>query len=226
MTAQGALFTLLAIAVLLVSACGTPAAPATSAPTPTETSSPTATPTAAPTASPTCTLTSTATVTPVPTATSTATPSPTPRPEERLPQEPNQPFTLLITEEELTALAEEEATHMPNAHYDQLAVGILPDKVLVSVMVEMLMVPRGVQIEAEGMPIAVDGTVRFRIDQLAMLDEYQQLTDFISTSLVGVLERALYFLKPTRRADIRAVDLTVTRVRLQPGAMVIEGMTE
>lgn len=214
--------------LLLLCACGTSAPAPTHTPAPSDTPAPTATSTATrvPPASDTPLPTRTATVTPRPTATLTPTPTPTLRPEERLPAAPNQPFTLVLSEEELTTLAANEAAQIVNAEYDQLAVRVLPDGVWVSVVVKMLIVPKGVQVEAQGVPVVQDGQVRFRVDRLDLLDEYQQLTEMITSALIGTLDRALYFLQPSREAHIRAVDLTVTGVELQPGAMVIHGVTE
>ena len=72
----------------------------------------------------------------------------------------------------------------------------------------------------------MDGQVRFRVERLELNDAYQQLTEMITLALTGTLERALYFLQPSREAHIRAVDLTVTAIELQPGALVIQGVTE
>jgi hypothetical protein len=162
----------------------------------------------------------------VPTATDVPTPTATLRPEDRLPTAPDEPFTLVVHEAELTTLAASEAAQMVNAEYDRLSVRVLPDGVRVSVVVKMLIAPKGVQVEAQGIPIVQDGQVRFRIDRLDLLDEYQQLTDMVTSALTGTMERALYFLQPSREAHIRAVDLTVIAVELQQGAMVIHGVTE
>jgi hypothetical protein len=217
------LWSALTIASLLVGlcGCGTSAPAPTHTPVPTETLVPTATATAtpAPTATDTPLPTSTATVTTVPTATTVPTPTPTLRPEDRLPTAPNEPFTLAISEEELTTLAANEAAQMVNAQYDQLSVRVLPDGVRVSVVIKMLITPKGV-------PFVQDGQVRFRVDRLDLRDEYQQLTEMITLAVTGTLERALYFLQPSREAHIRAVDLTVTAVELQQGAMIIRGVTE
>jgi hypothetical protein len=170
--------------------------------------------------------TRTASATPVSTATAIPTPTATLPPEDRLPSASNQPFAVVIGEDELTAWAASEAAHIVDAQYDQLSVRVLPDGVRVSVVVKMLIVPKGVQIEAWGMPIVVDGQLRFRVERLELLDEYQQLTGMITSALTGTLERALYVLQPSREAHIRAVDLTVTAVELQPGALIIRGVTE
>jgi len=208
--------------------CGTSAPAPTATPVPSETPLPTpsATATPAPTATDTALPTSTATATLVPTATLSPTPTATLRPEERLPTAPNEPFTLVIGEEELTTLAAIEAAQIVNAQYDQLTVRVLPDGVRVSVVIKILIAPKGIQVEAQGMPVVQDGQVRFRVDRLELLDEYQQLTEMITLALTGTLERALYFLQPSREAHIRAVDFTVTAVELQQGAMVIRGVSE
>jgi len=218
------------MALLLFSlcACGAPAPVPTHTPLPSQTPlpTPTATRTLQPTPTPTLVPTRTATATPVPTATAIPTPTATLPPEQRLPSAPNQPFTLVIGEDELTALAASEAAQIVDAQYDQLLVRVLPDGVRVSVVVKMLIVPRGVQVEAWGVPTVMDGQVRFRVERLELNDAYQQLTEMITLALTGTLERALYFLQPSREAHIRAVDLTVTAIELQPGALVIQGVTE
>jgi hypothetical protein len=161
-----------------------------------------------------------------PTATLSPTPTATLHPEKRLPAAPDEPFTLVINEEELATLVAIEAAQIVDAEYDQLAVSVLSDGVRVSVVVKTLIVPKGIQVEAQGMPVVHDGQVRFRVDRLELLDEYQQLTEMITLALTGTLERALYFLQPSREAHIRAVDFTVTAVELQQGAMVIHGVSE
>jgi hypothetical protein len=139
---------------------------------------------------------------------------------------PNEPFTLVIHEDELTTPAASEAAQMVNAEYERLTVRVLPDGARVSVVIKMLIVPKGIAVEAQGMPFVQDGQVRFRVDRQDLRDEYQQLTEMITLAVIGTLERALYFLQPSREAHIRAVHLMATAVELQEGAMSIHGVTQ
>lgn len=228
----------LALVTSLCAACGAaePTATPTAVPTATVAASavPTATQSATPTASPTLTQTSTdtPTATPEPTATATptvtptATPSPTPKAADRLPKGPNLAFQLTIGEEELTQLVMGEAAQIVDAEYEGVAVKIHPDKIVVRLFAKFTVAGLGLDIEAEGVPVVVDGTVRFPIHRLTMEDAYQQLTEWVTLSVSNTMGRALYFLQPQREADIRAVHFTVTGVQLQEGAMVIEGITE
>jgi hypothetical protein len=160
------------------------------------------------------------------TVTPTATPSPTPKAADRLPKGPNLAFQLTIGEEELTQLVMGEAAQIVDAEYEGVAVKIHPDKIVVRLFAKFTVAGLGLDIEAEGVPVVVDGTVRFPIHRLTMEDAYQQLTEWVTLSVSNTMGRALYFLQPQREADIRAVHFTVTGVQLQEGAMVIEGITE
>lgn len=162
-----------------------------------------------------------------PTVTATFTPSPTPEIADRLPTQPNQAFELVVSEGELTRLAMAQATQRIDADYERLVVRIHPEEVVVTTVARFPgAAPRGLEIEAHGIPVVIDGTVRFEVTKLQMHDTYQQLTEFIRLVISNTLDRALYFLHPTRDAHIRAFDLTVTAVELREGAMVIEGITE
>ncbi len=224
---------LTSIALLCVQLLSSSCATSTPTPTPTSTPRPTAsatrswTATATPTRLPTATATFTLEPSLTPTVTATFTPSPTPGIADRLPKQPNQAFELVISEGELTRLAMEEATQRIDADYERLVVRIHPENVLVTAAARFPgAAPRGLEIEAHGIPVVIDGTVRFEVTKLEMHDAYQQLTEFIRLIISNTLDRALYFLHPSREAHIRAFDVTVTAVELREGAMVIEGITE
>jgi hypothetical protein len=144
-----------------------------------------------------------------------------------LPKEAGQSFQLLIGEEELTELALQEAEQIVGAWYERLTVRIHPDTVLVTAFGTFYpAAPRGIDITAEGIPTVVDGQVRFQVTQLTLHDAHTQLTEVIRIVIRNTLDGALYFLDPEREAHIGAVQFTTTQVRLQEGAMVIEGVTE
>jgi len=229
MKTRQALLTSLALLCvqLMASSCATPTPTPTNTPTPTATATRSWTATATPTKLPTATATFTPEPSLTPTVTATFTPSPTPEIADRLPKEPNQAFELVISEGELTRLAMEEAAQIIDADYERLVVRIHPEEVVVTAVARFPgAAPRGLEIEAHGIPVVIDGTVRFEVTRLQMHDSYQQLTDFLRLIISNTLDRALYFLHPAREARIRAFDLTVTAVELQEGAMVITGITE
>ena len=200
-------------------------------PPPTATSTPTEAPTPTRTVTPMPIEAPTLTPTPVPTLTQAPTLTPTPAPmwvqvAARLPQESGQPFELIITGDELTQLAIEEAAESIEVNYERLTVEIHADSIAVTAHASLLGVPRGIDIAAEGIPVIKDGQVRFEIVCLNLLDAYQQLTEFVTLVVTNTLNRTLYFLQPVREAHIRAVSFKATHVRLMEGAMVIEGVSD
>ena len=143
-----------------------------------------------------------------------------------LPEDPNQPFKLTITENELTKLVWEEASAEREARYQWITVNIYPDRLVLKTFAKFEAAGLGLDIEADGMPIIVDGQVRFKIDSLQIADSYQQLTQFITMVVINTLNKSLYFMQPTQKANIRQVFFRATRVELLEGAMVIEGITD
>lgn len=144
---------------------------------------------------------------------------------DRLPKAPKQPFKLVITEEELTQLVAEEAAKNVEVEYDRLAVRIHADKVVVTTFAKFEAAGTGLDIEAEGLPIVLDQQVRFQITRLKIEDAYYQLTKDLTQVVVNTLNKSLYFLQPTQKASIKAVNFAASKVQLLEGAMEIEGVT-
>ena len=143
-----------------------------------------------------------------------------------LPETPNQPFKLTITQDELTKLVWEEASKEREARYQWVTVNIYPDHLALRTFAKFEAAGTGLDIEADGMPIIVDGQVRFQINSLRIEDRYQQLTQFLTMVVINTLNKSLYFLQPAQKADIRQVFFRAIRVELLKGSMVIEGITD
>jgi len=143
----------------------------------------------------------------------------------RLPKEPDQPFELTITEDELTQLVLEEAAQSVEVEYEGLAIEIQGRRVVVTMLAEFQTLGTRLDIAAEGVPIIVDGQVRFQINKLDMQDRFFPLTEWLTLSLTNTLNRGLYFLQPTQKAHIRSASFHATTIQLQEGAMIIEGFT-
>jgi hypothetical protein len=161
----------------------------------------------------------------------------------RLPQGSGQPFTLSITEYELSRLAFEEVASNVEVDYKRLSVKILPDRIVVSTFADFVATfadfyaagvgwakyaQAGVRLEctAEGVPIVVENQVRFRVDRLEVDNTIRDLEPLIQQCVVNTLNKSLWFLWPTQEARIRSAHFRVERVQLAEGMLQIEGLTD
>lgn len=224
----------LVVVILLSAACAQPTVTPTLAPTATPAPSlvPTATASSTPTSTalPTATATSTQTPTPTPSATPTPTSVPTATPElaERVPREPDLPFELTVTEDELTRLVLEAAAKDAEVKYDRLTVQISPDRILLRafILLKWAGPEAWVTVEADGVPSVEEEQLRFHVSRLWIEDYNRYLLADEVPWVTRILNESLYFLQPTRRSEAWPVRLRVAQVQLNDGAIRIEGITQ
>ena len=162
---------------------------------------------------------------------------------ERLPKGAGQPFTLKIKECELARLAFEEVASGGEVDYKRLSVKVLPDRIVVATFVDLVATQAdymATQAEwakytqsglplactAEGVPIVVEGQVRFRVDRVEVDNSIRVLEPLIEDCVVNTLNKSLWFLWPTQKASIKSASFVAKRVQLAEGLLLIEGLTE
>jgi hypothetical protein len=143
-----------------------------------------------------------------------------------LPTVSGQAFSVTLSEEQLTALVFQEARKSVENEYTRLDIQIHPDGLVVSTHVRTEAVRTGLDVEADGVPIIVDGQIRFQITDLRIDDRYSRLTEFLTQILINTLNKSLYWFQPAQRADLTLFSFRATGVELREGELLVEGVLD
>lgn len=186
---------------------------------------PTAGPTSTAVPSPSATATPSTTSTSSPSATATITPvAPANRVVELALKGTGQPFAVTVTEQQVSELVFQTARKDIEASYHRVEVKIAPDKMTITAFVQMEAADAGVTVVGEGVPVIVDGQMRFQLNKITIEDRHAQLTQFLTQVVVNTLNKSLYLLQPTQQSDLTWFNFRATRIELHAGDMLIEGV--
>jgi hypothetical protein len=132
---------------------------------------------------------------------------------------------LRLTDDQLTELAIEGVAKDSTVDMEHLTVNVQPQGIQIAALVRLTSVDREFDLETALVPMLLNGRVRFEVSQLEIKNYPPLLSRLVAPLVTDVLSQKLDLFDQLQQGGAGARGFEITKLELQEGAILIEGVT-